>query len=178
MKRIRLGAVLATALGSVLSVSANSPVALGASSAVGTSKTLSAPLCRDVPRVVRLSVTRIVVGPSGGQFAFDFPSRVSVDRASAAQEVARVACSLPVAPSGVRSCPAAFDVSYRLSFTVKENKGTVRDILGLEPTGCQVVNGLGAVRSVSERFYRILGSAMGLKNATSQRFAGTFRSSG
>jgi hypothetical protein len=83
---------------------------------------------------------------------------------------------LPDAPKGAQACPAEFAVSYHLVFAVRGEKGMGGEAIDVYPTGCQSVTGLGTVREVISRpaFYRLLGSAMGLKNANYRTFSGTF----
>ena len=83
-------------------------------------------------------------------------------------------------PKGVRHCPAACAISYRLVFGVRGEKGMGvpgRVALDVHPTGYQPAKGLGVVRTTSfcAGFYRLLGNAMGLRNAGYQTFAGALR---
>ena len=166
--RIAIPAVLGTAL--LLS-------ACGISSSRGPTTTApsaqTAYLCQVIPRVDRLIVTRHA---PGNQFIFNFPAVVNVTSASSAQSVAKAACALPDA-SNTRLCPAEFAVSYHLVFAVRGEKGMGGEAIDANPTGCQWVTGLGMVREALSpvAFYRLLGNAMGLKNASDQTFRGVFR---
>jgi hypothetical protein len=112
------------------------------------------------------------------QFRFTFPAVVTVNSAAAARAVATAACALPLASTFPHSCPAEFAVSYQLDFAVRGEKGMGGESIVLNPTGCELVTGLGAARMAGLRpsFYRILGNAMGVKHAGQPTFAGTFKS--
>ena len=126
-------------------------------------------LCRVLPRVDRLTVTRRAPGHG---FQFTFPAVVSVTDAHAARAVASAACALAPLPTGIYECPAAFAVSYRLDFAIKGEKGMGGEALELFPTGCPMVKGLGVARTPTARFYRILARAMGLSSGDSATFRG------
>lgn len=134
-------------------------------------------LCQVIPRVDRLIVTRHA---PGNQFHFTFPAVVTVTNAAAARAVAASACALPDAPKGAQACPVEFAVSYHLVFAVRGEKGMGGEAIDVNPTGCQSVTGLGTVREAmsSIAFFRLLGSAMGLKNASYLTFRGVFRTGG
>ena len=157
--------------------------ALGLSACGGgpsTASTTSSPtndaayLCQVLPRVDRLIVTRKV---SGNQFHFTFPAVETVTNAAAARRIASVACGLPSAPNGVQACPVEFSIWYHLDFAVRGEKGMGGESIVVNPTGCQTVTGLGAVRTTARRqnFYRLLGNALGLRNAGRSTFAGTLQ---
>lgn len=153
---------------------------VSSASASSTSSTTSpkkseAYLCQVISRVDRLIVTR---DAPGSQFRFTFRTVVTVTSAKLAQEVATSACGLPDVTGGVHSCPAEFAVSYKLDFAVRGEKGMGGEFIVANPTGCELVTGLGTTRSTSLRpgFYRLLGKAMGLKNAGRSTFAGSFSS--
>ena len=134
-------------------------------------------LCQVIPRVDRLIVTRHA---PGNQFHFTFPAVVTVTNAAGARAVAASACALPDAPKGAQACPVEFAVSYHLVFAVRGEKGMGGEAIDVNPTGCQSVTGLGTVREAmsSIAFFRLLGSAMGLKNASYLTFRGVFRTGG
>jgi hypothetical protein len=144
--------------------------ACGSSPSVSPTTTSTGPssqvpyLCQVIPRIDRLIVTRTALT---NQFHFTFPGVVTVTNAAAAQAVATAACALPDAPKDAQSCPAEFAISYRLFFAVRGEKGMGGEYIDVNPTGCQLVTGLGTVREATTHpaFYRLLGNAMGLKNA-------------
>ncbi|NNN00351.1 MAG: hypothetical protein HKL86_00795 [Acidimicrobiaceae bacterium] len=157
-------------LGPVLNEGSASSASITATAAIRVPS-----LCSVIAHVERLTLTRRALGPSGRQFTFNFAKVMTTDQGGRVRAVARAACSLPDAPRGVRSCPAGFDVSYRAVFALKSERRIPSPVVVIEPTDCAVVTGLGAVRSPTPRFYRVLGSAVGLTNANSETFAGTFR---
>jgi hypothetical protein len=120
--------------------------------------------------VDRIIVTRHA---PGSHFKFSFPAVVAVTNASKARALATAACGLPTLPGG-EHCPAGFPVSYRLDFAVKGEKGMGGEAINVYPTGCETVTGLGAVRTTAEHhsFFRLLGTAIGLKDAGYFTFAG------
>ena len=126
-------------------------------------------LCSVVNPVTSLRVSRgIPLNPTH----FTFPRLVLVKRESPTRKVAEALCRLPTAPSGPMSCPADFGFDYRLTLTAPGyDVANVR----LDPTGCEEVSGLGAVRWVeqSPQFFQLLGAAMQLKYVTQSTFRGT-----
>jgi hypothetical protein len=175
MQRITRGAVAPIALVAALGLSACG----GASSTAPTTSPMNgaAYLCQVLPRVDRLIVTRKV---SGNQFHFTFPAVVTVTNAAAARRIASDACGLPSAPNGVQACPVEFSIWYHLDFAVRGEKGMSGESIVVNPTGCQTVTGLGAVRTTAGRqvFYRLLGNALGLRNAGRSTFSGTLQNLG
>jgi hypothetical protein len=149
----------------------------GRSQSVSPPTTLTAPsrsvaeFCRVVSRVDRLVVIRRA---PANQFHFTFPAVVTVTSAVTARAVAVSACALPDAPKSAQACPAEFDLSYRLFFAVRGENGLGGEAIAVNPTGCQWVTGLGTVREALYHvaFYRILGTAMGLRNASYMTFRG------
>ncbi len=139
--------------------------------------TRTAYLRQVIPRVGRLVATRHALSD---QFIFTFPTVVTITNVSSTQAVATAACALPDAPKGAQACPAEFAVSYHLVFAVRGEKGMGSESIDVNHIGCQSVTGLGAVREVISypTFYRLLGNAMGLKNANSMTFRGVFRTGG
>jgi len=156
---------------SLLSAVALTACAGASSTTTSTASTSAVPyLCQVLPRVDRLIVTRHA---PDSHFKFSFPAVVTVTNASKARAVAQSACGLPQLPGG-EHCPAGFRVSYNLDFAVKGEKGSGGEAINVYPTGCETVTGLGAVRTVAEHhaFFRLLGSAIGLKDAGYFTFAG------
>jgi hypothetical protein len=170
MKRMMLRITIPVVLGAALLLSAcGSPSSSGPTTTGPSARTVY--LCQVVTRVDRLIVTR---HSPAGQFVFSFPAVVTVTSANAARAVATSACALPDAPKGAQPCPIEFAVSYHLDFAVRGEKGMGGENIDVNPTGCQSVTGLGTVREVMSHpaFYRLLGNAMGLKNASDLTFRG------
>jgi len=174
MKRSRFRVTILVALGAALLLSACGAPSSKISDLPLKARPHSAYLCQVIPRVDRLIVARHA---PGNQFHFMFPAVVTVTNAAAARAVATSACALPDAPKGAQACPAEFAVSYHLVFAVRGEKGMGGEAIDVNPTGCQVVTGLGTGREAmsSIAFYRLLGNAMGLKNANYMTFRGAFR---
>ena len=161
---------------SIVAMSLVAGVGLSAcGSSASTTPTTTSPtnqvayLCQVIPRVDRLIVTRRA---PGNQNHFTFPAVVTVTNAAAARAVAAAACALPEEPKGVRQCPAEFAISYNLDFAVKGEKGMGGEAININPTGCELVTGLGTVRTTSNspHFYQSLGTAMGLRNPSYHSF--------
>ena len=131
----------------------------------------STTLCGVVARVDRLIVTRRA---PGNQLRFTFPAVVTVTNAQSVRAVGRAACALPIMSHGIH-CPIGSAVHYDLDFAVTGERSMHEKIIVVNPTGCQTVSGLGAVRTtvLHQGFYRILGLAMGLGVAGQPTFAGT-----
>ncbi len=158
----------------LVTVVATSSLTLAACGATSTSTVGSkvAPvfLCRHLSSVARVVVTRTL---SSDQFLYVVPATSTVNNARRARQLARVACSLPVMPSGIQ-CPVELAVAYRLTFAINGEKGLGGESIVVHPTGCQLVEGLGTPRTSATRanFYRLLGTAIGISNAGSWTFAG------
>jgi len=165
----------------VVPISLIAVVSLVSSASASSTSSTSAPkkngayLCQVIPRVDRLVVTR---DAPGGQFHFTFSTVVTVTSDKLAREVATSVCGLPHIAHGVYHCPAEFAVSYELDFAIRGEKGMGGELIVANPTGCELVTGLGTTRSTALRpgFYRLLGKAMGLKHAGRVTFAGSFSS--
>jgi hypothetical protein len=108
--------------------------------------------------------------PGGHQRAFRFPARVSITNASRARTVATAACRLPHFPPGVVNCPADVTLRYQLQFGTSDRR-QLRAIA--DPFGCQSVTGAGPIRRADSTFWRALGRAVGVTNATDATFTGT-----
>jgi hypothetical protein len=146
----------------------------GQSAAVASSATSpgdagrTASLCKAVPHVDSLVVTRI---STDTHFGYTFPAVVSVTRAAQARRVARAACALPPINRGVLACTVQYGASYQLTFGGRSGTG---ETIGFTPTGCETLTGLDSIRAIGPRqgFYRTLGSAMGLRDASRYTFIG------
>lgn len=132
-------------------------------------------LCSAVSSLTRLVVVRTNAFPQN-HIRFSFPARVIVDDETQVRVVAGGLCHLPLFPPGTFHCPADFGVDYQLHFS-----DAVRSYhpVTVEATGCEAVMGLGGSRrwvATSPRFWRILGSALGIRHADHSTFAGTMPS--
>ncbi len=173
---MRLRIAIPMVLGTALLLSACGSLSSNGSTTT-TPAAKTAYLCGVIPRVDRLVVTRQA---PGRPFIFRFPSVVTVTNAFDAQVVAKAACALPDAPKGAQACPLEFVLFYHLVFAVRGEKGMGGEAIDVNPTGCQAVTGLGAVREAmsSINFYRLLGNAMGVRSASYLTFRGAFRTGG
>ena len=129
-------------------------------------------LCGSVSALDRLVVRRSDPFPQN-HMHFSFPTEVTVTSAIAVRAAAQALCALPKMPSGAISCPADFGIAYQfVFFASKPAFPTVE----LDPSGCQVVRGLGPTRWAvrSPHLWPALGSAMGLASPS----YGTFRGNG
>ncbi len=132
-------------------------------------------LCSVEGAVTTLTIDRDAVANSE---MFLFPSRVNVSNVSAVRSVARSLCALPFFPKSVMSCPMDFGVDYALHFSESTNDGVLQvGVITLDVSGCQSVTGMGAVRwaARSASFWRVLGNAIGVKDATSLSFVGKLK---
>jgi len=113
-------------------------------------------LCRKMPGLTGLVVHRIIYPRA--HFRFAFPPTVVVTSHRRVHDVARALCALPKQTEV--NCANDFGVTYRLRFYPAWFRLT--PVL-ITATGCGSVTGLGApLRAVTARFWRILGTAMGL----------------
>ena len=125
--------------------------------------------CQSVAYLNRLIVHRTNGNPQL-HLRFPFPSVVFLTNASSVQDAAKALCALPKLPTGVLHCPGDIGLDYHLTFS-----GTSRGFptIVVPATGCQMVWGLGPTRWIarSPGFWRALGKAMGLVNATYATFS-------
>jgi hypothetical protein len=160
--------VLAACLISGIALSACSTPSTSGTAANTTGRIPNTALCASVHRIDQLIVQRTTGQPPR---LFAFPARVSVGNRGAAEQVATAMCALPDLPGGTH-CPRALAVSYRLYFghlvhTVGSGGDGhsdywVSNSVTFNPTGCQVLHGLGSARWIARHrsFYRTLGAAM------------------
>jgi len=129
-----------------------------------------AELCRSVPRLDRLVVTRSDDYPQN-HMHFSFPATITVADAAQVREAARALCALPKMPSGTFSCPADFAIVYHLAFSAA---GERFPAVSVDATGCEVVRGLTTTRWVARTpgFWHTLGEAMGLVDPSYATFHG------
>ena len=110
-------------------------------------------LCQVIPRIDRLIVTRNALT---NNFHFTFPRVVTVTNASAAQAVATYACALPHAPRVPRHVLSNLPFPTISSLQCAA-KGMGGEYVDMNPTGCEVVTGLGMAREAISRpdFFRL-----------------------
>lgn len=143
---------------------------LAASTAATTTRHADRSLCGEVGQVTSLSVHRVSLNPE----RFSFPSDVRA-HGSTARAVARALCSLPRSPSGVFFCASAWGPAYHVAFFDGSRVVSVDLVV---PTGCASVleNWTSATQvalAPTGRFWKALGRAVGVTDATAEAFAGT-----
>jgi hypothetical protein len=120
------------------------------------------------------AATRLLVRRLGGRVAgtgAQAPATAWITSVTTVRRVERALCQLPVRPPGTYHCPADFGVSYSLSFWAGS---LALPIVTVAPTGCQLVGGMpGPARwtALSPGFWRVLGSALGLRQASIGSFS-------
>lgn len=135
-----------------------------------TSSTFLPLVCRSIPGLSKLTVTRNSLPQS--QMTFIFPADVMVSNQGQVQSIARALCALPINPSHTSiNCPVDFGVAYDLTFYSKEQ---IFPVVSFDPSGCQFVRGLVKDQWIiqSPGFWHTLGVAMGIKGANNSTFRG------
>ncbi len=136
-----------------------------------TSAAPQPPVCRSIPSLNKLTVTRTNSFPQN-HLRFMFPADVTISDQTQVQDVAKALCALPLAPSrDMTNCPADLGLAYELTFS---DKNKYFPAVSIEATGCQSVYDLvkGQWAISSPRFWRILGAAMGITGSNNSTFRG------
>ena len=135
------------------------------------------PLCRSIPSLSTLTVNRSVFAPNQ-PVQFTFPATVTVSNETQVQIVAKALCKLPHI-SRTTNCPSGPPQPFWYDFTFL-GQGKTFPLVRLILNGCDAVQGLikGQWVLQSPKFWRTLGTAMGLKGATQATFAGKSTSVG
>ncbi|HEY7143794.1 MAG TPA: hypothetical protein VH637_06055 [Streptosporangiaceae bacterium] len=131
-----------------------------------------APLCAAAKSVTKLVVVRNRAVNRIQVEHFPFPGQVTVSDAAQARAVAVALCALPAMPPGIVNCPNLLvGTTYRLTFSIE---GKPLPLVTVQSTGCQSVTGAGPVRRASAQgFWKVLGTAVGLRGAGPPVFSGT-----
>jgi len=164
----------------VLAVLAVIGVGVGMLAATGEAalRTTSGGTCPPSSSFERLVVQRVIGLPQNHP-KFSFTTPIVVTEQVAVRDAAFLLCGLPLMPSGPISCPADFGTSYIFRFyAARSDKVQLRTVL--DPDGCRTVTGLGRTRWAAQAapsFWRDLGNAIGLHDATNQTFSGTLAGS-
>jgi hypothetical protein len=116
----------------------------GATSVPGGRASAGVALCRDLPNLTRVTVSRTtslhVLEP-----AMVLPRGFTVRKPHLVRGLAAALCGLPKMPRGPVSCPAQFGGSLRLAFAAGGRP--FRPVI-VQMSGCRVVSGLGPARTV------------------------------
>jgi hypothetical protein len=165
---VRAGVAAAVVLAGLTLAACGSGGSSGAPSTT-TSSPVHPSLCAQVALVSRVHVVRDA--PSAGHF--EFPANVTLTRAPLVRRIAEALCALPRLPRLI-ACPAEFAVDYHLSFAVLGAE-TEEFAVQFNPTGCEIVRGLGRARwlAFDPGFFRLLGRALGLAHPSRRSFLGT-----
>jgi hypothetical protein len=132
----------------------------GATPVPGGRASAGVALCRDLPHLTRVTVSRAtslhVLEP-----AMVLPRGITVRKPHLVRGLAAALCRLPVMPRRPVSCPAQFGGSLRLAFAAGGRP--FRPVI-VQLSGCRVVGGLGPARTApSAAFWRTLGKDLGLR---------------
>jgi hypothetical protein len=134
---------------------------MGAAPATGGRAVAGVALCKDVPRL-----TRVVVSRTTALHAFEpgliLPRGITIVEPRLVRGLAAALCGLPAMPRGTVNCPAQFRGSLRLGFAAG---GRPFPPVTVEVSGCRTVTGLGPARSArSAAFWRTLGKELRLSS--------------
>jgi hypothetical protein len=152
--------VMLAACGSVAAGGRSGPAGgQGATSVPDSRASAGVALCRDLPNLTRVTVSRTtslhVLEP-----AMVLPRGITVRQPHLVRGLAIALCGLPKMPRGPVSCPAQFGGSLRLAFAAGGRP--FRPVI-VQMSGCRAVGGLGPARTVpSAAFWRTLGKDLGL----------------
>lgn len=132
----------------------------GATPVPGGRASAGVALCRDVPNLTKVTVSRMtslhVLEP-----AMVLPRGLTVRKPHLVRGLATALCGLPKMPRGPVSCPAQFGGSLRLAFAAGGRP--FRPVI-VQMSGCRVVSGLGPARTAPlAAFWRALGKDLGFK---------------
>jgi len=170
-------ALAAIASGAVIALAAcGSQVAGGQSGSAGGPVATPVPggkasagvaLCRDLPRLTSVAVSRTMV-LHAIEPARVLPHGITVREPHLVRGLATVLCGLPKVPRGHLNCPVRLAGLLRLTFAAG---GRSFRPVAVQVSGCRVVTGLGPARTASaSAFWRTLGKDLGLRlpQSTSQ----------
>jgi hypothetical protein len=134
---------------------------MGAAPVPGGRAVAGVALCKDIPRL-----TRVVVSRTAAFRAFEpgliLPRGFTIGEPRLVRGLAAALCGLPAMPRGLVSCPAQFRGSLRMAFTAG---GRPFLPVTVQVSGCRVVTGLGPARSArSAAFWRTVGEDLGLSS--------------
>ena len=158
------GAIITVAAcGSRVAASQPAPAGgAGAASVPGGRAVAGVALCRHIPRLTRVVVSRTtpmrVLEP-----AMVLPRGITIGEPGPVRGLAAALCGLPALPRGPVNCPAQFRGSpLRLAFAAGRRPFPP---VTVQVSGCRAVTGLGPARTASSAaFWRTLGEDLSLPN--------------
>jgi len=131
----------------------------GAASKPGGRTVAGVALCRHIPQLTRVVVSRMttmhVLEP-----ALVLPQWITIGEPGQVRTLATALCGLPALPRGPVNCPAQFRDSLRLAFAAGRRPFPP---VTVQVSGCRIVTGLGPARTASSAaFWRTLGKDLSL----------------
>ena len=131
----------------------------GAASAPGGRAVAGAALCRRMPQLTRVAVSRTtplrVLEP-----AMVLPRGITIGEPGPVRGLAAALCRLPAMPRRPVNCPAQFRGSLRLAFAAGRHPFPP---VTVQVSGCRAVTGLGPARTASSAaFWRAVGKDLSL----------------
>ena len=130
----------------------------GAASMPGGKTVTGVALCRHIPQLTRVVVSRTTplheLEP-----AMVLPQRITIGAPGPVRTLATALCGLPALPRRPVNCPAQFRDSLRLAFAA--NRRPFPPVT-VQVSGCRAVTGLGPSRTASSAaFWHTLGKDLG-----------------
>jgi hypothetical protein len=160
------GAILTVAAcGSRVAASQPAPAGgAGAASVPGGRVVAGVALCRHIPQLTRVVVSRTtplrVLEP-----AMVLPRGITIGEPGPVRGLAAALCGLPTMPRGPVNCPAQFRGSLRLAFAAGRRPFPP---VTVQVSGCRAVTGLGPARTASSAaFWRTLRKDLSLPSPLS-----------
>lgn len=161
-----VGAIITVAAcGSQVAASQPAPAGgAGAASVLGGRAVAGVALCRHIPQLTRMVVSRTttmhVLEP-----AMVLPQGITIGQPGPVRELATALCAMPAMPRGPVNCPAQFRGSLRLAFAADRRPFPP---VTIQVNGCRAVTGLGPARTASSAaFWRTLGKDLSLPSPQS-----------
>ena len=137
------------------------PTPGGTSSAPGGTALAGVALCRDIPQLTRVAVSRTAAFRALEPRTI-LPRGITIVKPALVRGLAAALCGLPRMPPGPVTCPAQFRSSVHFGFAAG---GRPFPFVTVETSGCRVVTGLGPARTArSAAFWRTLGEDLGLSS--------------
>jgi len=140
----------------------------GAAPAPGGGVVTGVPLCRDIPQLTSVVVSRTV--GFRAQKGSTLPRGITIVEPGRVRNLAAALCGLPKMPRGLMTCAAGFGGSLRFGFAAG---GRPFPPVTVQAGACRVVTGLGLARTArSPAFWRTLSEDLGLPSPPSTSRSG------